>query len=145
MFTSFVFLGGIVGINRTGNWKCSDWKGFLQNSCSVILPNESLTKTLEKSLRKRPGAGNIAKNLLFHKYFPEILIKIFRIPISLSVAAQKTNDLWFVSLEVLLQYSNCSTDYLTPFQKNDISIILNIWICIEVCDSNACDSIDTIV
>ena len=62
MLTSFVFYD-IVGINRSSHWSCSDWKGFLQTSCSIItLPTESIRRILEKCLRKNSCFSKTADN-----------------------------------------------------------------------------------
>ena len=47
MFTSLVFWE-IVDINRSSHLKCSDWKGFIQNNFSMLLPTESESKILGK-------------------------------------------------------------------------------------------------
>ena len=50
MFPLFVF-SEVVVINRSSHCKCSDERA-LQNSCSRVLPIESIGKILEKRLRK---------------------------------------------------------------------------------------------
>ena len=95
MFASFVSQG-VFGINRSSHWKCSDWNGFPQNSCSIILPAESIGKILGKCLRKSSFLSKTAGYSLQHcqKWsFSQVFLSDFdqklRIPMWISVAVSE--------------------------------------------------------
>ena len=146
----FFFFLEIVDMNRSSHWKCINWKGLLQKSCCVILPTESLGKNPNKCLKKIHFSVKLqaysllhCQNEIFHKHFSAILRRNHRIPIWLSVAASE-DRLSLICLLVrfiaIIELLNWLLNWI-----DCLFIGINIWIYIEICDSNVCDSIDTIL